>query len=138
MKIDGLVPFSYQYEHDYLQPWASFSGVPRSILVFSEFGFFKTTWDSSISTRQCIDVPSTGRVKGTSRVKSSFTRFYSTKGRVKYPSKIRVLELGFLKTNLGSILDSIRFGIYEIADISGDLAHGWWDLKSYSGCDFES
>ena len=85
-----------------------FSGVPSSILVFSKFEFLKTTRDSSISTRQCIDVPSTGRVKGTSRVKSSFTRFYSTKGRVKYPLKIRVLKLGFLKTNLDSILDSTR------------------------------
>ena len=61
--------------------------------------------DSSISS---IDVPSTGRVKGKSRVLHDFTRFYSTKGRVKYPSKIRVLELAFLKTNLDSILDSTR------------------------------
>ena len=108
-----------------------FSGVPSSKVVFSEFDFFKTTRDSSISTRQySMYVPSIGRVKGTSRVKSSFTRFYSTKGRVKYPSKIRVVELGFLKTNLDSILDLTRLGIYEIADTSGDLAHGWLRLKS--------
>ena len=102
-----------------------FSGVPSLKLVFSELEFFKTTRDSSISTRQCIDVPSTGRVKGTSRVTLSFTRFYSTKGQVKYPSKIRVLKLCFLKTNLDSILDSTRLGIYEIADTSSDLAHGY-------------
>ena len=92
---------------------------------FSELEFFISTRNLSISTRQCIDVPSTGRVKGTSQVKSSFTWLYSTKGQVKYPSKIRVLKLCFLKTNLDSILDSTRLGIYEIADTSSDLAHGY-------------
>ena len=80
------------------QPWESFFG--SAILVFFSLSTLKLL-EAQVSRLDNVSMPSTSGVSGTIRVKLDLTR-------PKYASKIWVLKLDFLKTNLDSTLNSTR------------------------------